>query len=94
MADALWTNRTTDGISTEVEVVGPATVAISGNMDGCSQVIEARYGSGDFVPAGEGATVREVTAYTVNWVGTFDLRLRQIGSGANTSVSAVVQGTL
>jgi hypothetical protein len=93
MADALWTNRTTDGTSTEVEVTGPATVAISGTMGGCQQVIECRYGSGDFIPAGDGATVQEITGYTVNWVGTFDLRLQQINSGVNTNVTAVVQGS-
>jgi hypothetical protein len=93
MADTLWTNRTTDGTSTEVEVTGPCTVVISGNMGGCQQVIECRYDSNDFIAAGAGATIQELTGYTVNWVGTFDIRLRQINSGANTSVSAVVQGS-
>lgn len=93
MADSLWTNRTTDGTSSAVSVTGPATVAISGVMDGCQQVIECRYDSDPFIPAGAGATVQEITGYTVNWVGTFDLRLSQINSGANTNVTAVVQGS-
>ena len=92
MAEVLWSNNTTDGTSAEVTVTGPCTIVAWG-LDGCQQVIEARYGTDPFVNAGKGAVIQENEGYNLGWVGEFDVRLRQIGSRPTTNASAVVQGS-
>lgn len=94
MATPLFTNRTTDGVSAGVSLVGPASIVI--HKDSVFEGAEIIYEiadtdtDADYGPPDDEARFHGPGAKTVFMQGSYFLRLRQLNSTPGTSITGVV----
>ena len=84
----LLTNQTSNasGSSVDVKDGGYRIVRFYGTFDGCSVMVEADFGDGNFVPAQDTPQTREGLIY-VQLAHGMRLRATLSSAGASTSVS-------
>lgn len=89
----VFTNRTTDGLSTVYDVSGPCTVSVSGNstFGGAEVYVETSNSStaGEFKLPDNGAVLKAPGDVYIGFTGDYKVRVRVLGAGWDTILAKV-----